>query len=135
MRVKVWFGPKLMLVVKSPEDLKIILNADESHDKPLFFYKMFTRCGLIVLNGNESKVHRKAINPVFSPKNLRNYLPIIDNKVKTFLNRFETRLNSKSIDMHHYALDFSIETILAALFGNEEVDENERLFFIKATEE
>lgn len=134
-RVKVWFGPFLMLVVRNPEDLKIILNADESHDKPLFFYKMFTRYGLIVLNGKESKVHRKAINPVFSSKNLRSYLPIIDEKVKIFLKRFESRLSAEDIDMHHAALDYSLETILAALFGNNQVEEKERSFFIKATEE
>lgn len=128
-------GPFLLLVVKDPEDIKIVFNSDECFDKPLSFYNLYIGYSLFVFRADVYKIHRRAINPLFYPTALRSYLPIINAKMTKFLENFDLKLSSEKVDICHQAMDFTLESSLATLFGNETVDEKARLKFIEDVEQ
>lgn len=84
--------------------------------------------------GDKYKVHRKAVNPLFFPTSLQRCLPILNMKMRDFLERYDTRLDSKAIEFTHPSMDFILDSILATMFGIDHVGENARLKFIHDTE-
>jgi cytochrome P450 family 4 len=77
-----WIGPKLFILVDQPDDVQIVLNSPNSSYKGevyafLEFFKKGSG-GLITINGEKWKTHRKLLNPCFIPKILDSYLPIFN---------------------------------------------------------
>lgn len=68
------------------------------------------------MNGEDYKVHRKAVLPLFFPMALKTYLPTINAKVKSFLEKFDFKLSVDAIDFHHHAMDFALETSMDAIY-------------------
>lgn len=124
-----------MIIVRDADDLKTIFNSEECFDKINLMYKQMNDYGLFVLNGDTYKHHRKTVNPVFNPVNLRSYLPILNSKMGEFIKRFDSHLQPlKEIDISHYTTDFTLETIFSTMFSNNEINEDDRRRFIKAVD-
>lgn len=132
---RLWLGPILVLMVRDAADLKIILNSEECFDKIDFIYKQLFTYGLLVMGGDEYKLHRKQINPLFYPMALRSYLPIINGKLKNFMARFDSGLKpNEEFELSILTGDFTMDTILATMFGVDHVDEKVRLGLIDSME-
>lgn len=114
---KLWFGPFLTYVVRKPEDIQIILNSDDCQDKPLFFYRELFEYGLIVMNGDEYKVHRKATAPLYTLKSLRNFVPQFDGVMNKFLVDFDSNLKLETFDLVRDTMDFALNGNLVTFFG------------------
>lgn len=112
-----------------------MLASEECFDKIGFLYKLFFKHGLFVLEGDEYKFHRKVINPLFNPAAMKSYLPIINNKVKSFMSRFDERLKpDDEIEFCRLATDFSMDAMLATMFGIDHDDEDARSKFLDSVE-
>lgn len=132
---KVWIGPYLLVVVRDADDLKTILYSKECFDKSSLFYDLFVDYGLFGLGGRTYKLHRRTINPVFYPMQLKSFFPIIKQKTNEFLQRFDGQLEpSKEIEFSHHATDFSLDSIVSTLFSKVDTTEQERGEFIEANE-
>lgn len=125
---KLWCASNLLLMVRDPDDLKIILNCDECFNKPDILYKPFVKFGMFVMRDERYKAHRRLILPIFSPRALQSYLPTINIKAKEFLKRFDSKLEStRPFDIYHSISDFTLDSILMTLLGvivREEVRHN-----------
>lgn len=84
--------------------------------------------------GERYKIHRRAVNPLFNPGSLHRYLPVVNRKTLSFLERFDERLESREFDFTHHAMDFIMETLLATMMGIEDISESTRLKFIHDTD-
>lgn len=132
---KAWIGPFLMLFIRDADDLKTILNSEKCFDKVSILYEKVIDYGLLVIGGETYKLHRKSINPIFHPTQLKSFIPIIKRKMDDFLLRFDSRIEtSEEIEMSHFASDFTLDTILATMFSNNDITENERMRFIVSSE-
>jgi hypothetical protein len=90
--VKNWLGPMLWVFCINPEDTKIIMNSPDCLDKPRIIYGAIFEFGLISINGEEYKAHRKAITPLFKLYSLRAFLPKINQVLDEFLVEFDRKL-------------------------------------------
>lgn len=126
---KLWAGPFLILVVRDPDDIKIALNSDECFDKPSLIYSPYFSYGLFVMGGDAYKFHRKNINPVLYPACLQSIIPILDSRMQSFMERLDAKLTSKQIEFSHYASDYTLDTILATMFGVDNIAEEARFKF------
>jgi cytochrome P450 len=122
---KLWFGPWLLVFCLNPEDAKIVLNSSDCHDKPRFFYRGVTDFALVTINGDISKLLRKTITPLFTPKSLKSYVPIIDEVANEFLSDFNVESSAGFFDVSLFTLDFVLNSSLRTLF-NMKVDEATR---------
>lgn len=124
-----------MLVVRDADDLKTIYTSEECFDKVNLMYDQVLDFGLLVLGGSTYKLHRKTYNPVFYPAQLRSYFPIIKRKMDGFIERFDSRLEpGKEVEFSHFTTDFTLESILATMFANDDITEAQRTAIIDAIE-
>lgn len=123
-----------MVVVREPEEIKTILNSDYSFEKPLMIYKCFFSYGLLTTGGDINKLHRKRVNPLFYPTKLQSYVPTLNAKVTTFLKRFDSNLILEEIEMSEHATYFAIDSMLATLFGIDDISEEMKENYLKNSE-
>lgn len=129
---KLWIGPFLYFVTQKPEDVKIIINSEDCHDKPLLEYTQTFSYGLLSMNGDEYRTQRKAITPLFSPKALRSYIPRINIIADKFLVDFDSNLKSKTFDILDDMLKVSLVTSLQNFF-DDQTDEKTCASFLKSS--
>lgn len=133
---KIWAGPVLFLVVRDPDDIKIVLNSEETFDKIALFYKQYLSYCLFSMNGGDKyKRHKKVVSPLFHPASLQRCLPIINMQMRKFLKRFDANLHpGKAIECSHYAMDFILDTLLSTMFGIDDTADEARMKFVVDTE-
>lgn len=125
---KVWLGPFLFFVPLNPDDIKIALQCDY---KPTMYEEVIDY-GLLMLNGDTFKLHRKAVYPIFSAKSLQNFLPATNQIANEILDNFEVK--TKAFNLIHLTMDFSIASSLINFFGAKHVDKEQRKKFLEATD-
>lgn len=133
---KFWTGPKFYVVVRDPVDIKTVLNSDEAFDKIAIFYKQYLSYCLFSMEGGEKyKSHRKTMTPLFSATSLQRCLPILNMKTENFFERFDKAFDpKKEIEFSHLTMDFILDTILATMFGVDNVSDDERMKFVGDTD-
>lgn len=133
---KFWTGPFLFIVVRDPVDIKIALNSEETNDKIALFYKQYLAYCLFSMEGGDKyKAHRKTMTPLFSATSLQRCLPILNMKTESFFERFDRTLDPrKEIEFSHLTMDFILDSILATMFGVDNVSDDERMKFVVDTE-
>jgi cytochrome P450 len=105
---KVWFGPYIGVFCHNPQDAKIIFNSPDFLSKPRLFYRGFADFALLSINGEAYKALRKAITPLLTPKSLKSFLPLIDEKANEFLVSFNQNLSSDTFDVSRDTLYFAM---------------------------
>jgi cytochrome P450 len=131
---KAWLGPLLFFIPFSPEDIKIILNSGDCQNKPSFLYKPVFTYGLISMNGNEYKAHRKAAVSLFTWKALQSFLPSINEVMNEFLINFDTKLQPKTFEPTKQILNFALNSTLSTIFGLK-IDQKYREKFVHDAQE
>lgn len=120
--------------MRDPNDVKIILNSAETFEKTQIIYGLYFKFGLLVMGGEQYKLHRKAITPLFQPETLKTYMPTINRKMDSFMERFDKRLEPGAFDFTLLIMDFFLDSLLATMFGIDHIDEEVRMEFIEDTE-
>lgn len=80
-------------------------------------YEFFFKYGLLSIGGNEYRWHRKLMNPLFTPANVRNLIPIINEETSSFLQNYAVLLESQQIDMRRLMGKFTLRTVIRTFFG------------------
>jgi cytochrome P450 len=120
--VKAWFGPFLWIFCLNPEDVKIVLNSADCTKKPRIIYSSLADFALLTMNGEMYKAHRKAITPLFTPKSLKLFTPLIDEVANEFLADFDTNMPENSFDISHYTLDFALNSIFRTFLNIDDIN-------------
>lgn len=137
--LKMYIGPKLIIILDKPKDLKAVLNSTHCFDKPyvygfypcpqgisteqctngkysIFFYSFFLNmCHL--LGGVLWKRSRKLINPCFNLKTLQSFIPIFYKKTMNLVDELKDHVERSGIDIMPYAAACSLDAILATVMG------------------
>lgn len=113
---RAWFGPVLLIGIDEPEDMQIILNADQCLDKPYMYKHLRNENGLLGSNKEIWKQHRRALNPTFNIKVLLGFIPIFNKKAKTLADQMEQNVG-KSIDIYRPVFKCLTDTILSTALG------------------
>lgn len=125
--VKNWLGTWLFVFCLDPEDTKIILNSPACQDKPRKIYDKLFEFGLVSINGEKYKMHRKAITPLFSLKSLKSFLPLINEAANEFMINFDSKLTKDFFDISHNTMDFAFYSTLRTFLAADDVDEAVRM--------
>jgi cytochrome P450 len=128
-----WLGLKFFLNLHNPEDVKIALNSEKCFEKS-FSLSFFYKWGLLTIGGEKYKQQRKALNPLFTPSNLRSLIPKINAKATEFLENYADELEMKNADWKLLASKFTLNTVCKTLFNVEELDKESLQNFIVDTE-
>lgn len=124
--VKVPFFTKLYLV-NNPDMIKYILKDNyENYYRQSFFARplqLFLGNGLLNLQGAEWRKRRKTLAPIFQPKNIMQFAPIIQTITKTRLQTWDNKgANGSSFDISQEVLSMVYLIALKAFF-NQEINE------------
>lgn len=130
-----WFGPMFWFVAKKPEEIKIILNSDETFDKTDHGLSVIVEHGMLTDGGEKYKLERKSISPFFSTSNLRRFFPIINKKMSEFIKRFDSDLPSSEFNITSHVMDFAMDTIFSTMFNIDHVPIEKRLQLLKSMEQ
>lgn len=120
--IKLWIGPKLVVILTDPRDIEVILSSnvyiDKSPDYQLF--QPWLGDGLLISTGDKWKAHRKLIAPTFHLSVLRSFISTFNANSKQVVKKFE-ELGSTEFDCHEYMSAATVEILLETAMG---VDKN-----------
>ncbi|XP_059621811.1 cytochrome P450 4c21-like [Phlebotomus argentipes] len=116
-----WLGPRMYLLVSDPKLIQSVLfapetlNRDDIYD---FVNVLGDAGGLLTLNGQTWKNHRKNLNPCFNVKILQSYMPIFNEKAGIMMKNLTARLHKGPFDFYEFmdacTLDMICQTTLGA---------------------
>jgi cytochrome P450 len=89
-----------------------------------------TDFALLTINGDAYKLLRKTIAPLFTPKSLKSYVPIINKVANEFLEDFNVESTAGFFDISLFTLDFVLNSSLRSFF-NMKVDDATRCSLIE----
>jgi cytochrome P450 len=119
----IWLGPFLCSIISKPEDVRIVLNCENSFEKSSV-YKITFKTGLSTIGGKKYKQHRKSLNPIFKPSHLRSFLSVIDLKTQHFFNVYsnELEIDNDHNDVKFLISKYTLSTVCSSIFGIDESD-------------
>ncbi|XP_034230127.1 cytochrome P450 4C1-like isoform X2 [Thrips palmi] len=141
--VSFWLGERPFLFVTRPEDVECLLSSCKHVVKPEIVYGLVSRFfgrGLITINGDEWRHHRRVLTPAFHFAVLEKYSGIFTRRAAHFaaqLTRDGPSASGESFDFMPLASTFVTDTVLETAFGlqgGEEHDAVGRREFIHATQ-
>lgn len=113
--IKVWFGPEIMLIIKSADHVQKVLNSRECLDKPKFFKFFGVEQGSLFGTYNAWKSHRKILTPAFNPQLLKNFVPVFDKNSRNLIKLLnKEKCGGDEFDIHPFMSILFLETILSA---------------------
>lgn len=81
---------RTLLIATTPEVAKQVLNENAydyaKNEVTRSFLRRFLGDGLVVVEGNQHKLQRKAVSPAFSGKHIKDLVPVMWTKSKEFVN-------------------------------------------------
>ncbi|KAJ3628001.1 hypothetical protein MTP99_015332 [Tenebrio molitor] len=120
---RVWIGPRLLVVVKDPHQLKIILQSSKIAKKSHFykFFKPFLGRGLFTASGPTHKLHKKLIQPLFSSKMIEGYCYLFQKHADVFVERLRQHAGGPPFDIIFYLRDTVFESTIDLLMADANV--------------
>ncbi|XP_045801119.1 cytochrome P450 72A68-like isoform X6 [Trifolium pratense] len=127
----IWFGPVPRLIIADPELIKDVLNKYDDFRKPDVnpVAKLLIR-GLIHLEGEQWRKHRKIVNPAFHIEKLKIKLPIFFKSCDDLISKWETMLSSDGsceMDVWPFLQNLASDVISRTAFGSS-YEEGRRIF-------
>ncbi|XP_061395359.1 probable cytochrome P450 311a1 [Musca vetustissima] len=123
---RLWLGPQLWVFLHSPQETRDALN-DATLKKADSFQMLniFIGNGLLISEGKEWELHRKALGPAFHPNILNGFTHTIIQHVNILVDRLRD-LNSQPIEVSDYLFACIMDTIIDTLMGkNLETQKNQ----------
>ncbi|CAJ2659452.1 unnamed protein product [Trifolium pratense] len=127
----IWFGPVPRLIIADPELIKDVLNKYDDFRKPDVnpVAKLLIK-GLIHLEGEQWRKHRKIVNPAFHIEKLKIKLPIFFKSCDDLISKWETMLSSDGsceMDVWPFLQNLASDVISRTAFGSS-YEEGRRIF-------
>lgn len=110
-----WLGDYLSVIIDDPDDLKTVLNSEETFEKSLH-YRFFFKHGLFVDSGEHYKIQRKTLAPMFHPTNLRINMKITNERMNEFFDRYHSKIDGNRLDARDITFKFTTRTVIQTLF-------------------
>lgn len=120
-----WFGPVVMIGIDEPDDMQVILNAEQCLDKPYFYGHLRNETGLLGSQKDLWKVHRRALNPTFNPKVLTSFIPTFNAKAKTLTEQMDLNVGLR-IEIYRPIFKCLMDMIVNTALGMEWKLQNSR---------
>lgn len=111
---KVWFGPELMVMISTPDEMQKVLNSKECLDKSEFFKSFRLQNASLFGTLDAWRSHRKILNPAFSIQILKTFVPLFDESSKKLIKILEKHCGQNEFDVFPHMSAFFLETILKA---------------------
>ncbi|RYP81783.1 hypothetical protein DL769_001823 [Monosporascus sp. CRB-8-3] len=120
------FGNGEVIVCNSPETFKEVLQAKCYSFRKSDFFRRFTKeflgHGLVNMEGEAHRAHRKMISPVFSLNNIRRLEPVFQNKAKEVTCLFDRAIDANNggaaaIDCTDTFMRATLDAVGVALLG------------------
>ncbi|XP_070508369.1 probable cytochrome P450 313a4 [Chironomus tepperi] len=109
---KLWLLKHLLVMTKDANVINKIFNSPYTVDKPELFYDAFlVKRGLIAINGDDQKVHRKIFTKSFTPKVLQTFPVIFDEKAKQIMDMLNSHVNCGEFEFMDYAGSYSFDAL------------------------
>ncbi|XP_037030675.1 cytochrome P450 4C1-like [Bradysia coprophila] len=137
-RIRFWLGSKLLVYINSPEDMETLINSN-IQDKGTVYDSVSDLIGghgLLSLNGNDWKIHRKLLNHTVQHYGILNsYSPIFDEKVKILIALLNKKVG-QTVNIYDYVESAAAEIVCNTTFGvNLKLQQNENRMFLDAVNE
>ncbi|GAB0097446.1 hypothetical protein DMENIID0001_130830 [Sergentomyia squamirostris] len=132
---KVQLGPKVFVVISTPEDVKTLTMSTGTLNK-MDVYRFF-RCptGLATAPGPIWKTHRRLLTPSFNTQTLQTFLPIFNDKAKILIANLEKVVEHSDRDFLKYIFYCTLEMICETTFGyNIDVQNGKNLDYFESVE-
>nr|QBQ34516.1 cytochrome P450 CYP4g15-2 [Diaphorina citri] len=127
--VKIWFGPRLIILLKDPRDVEIILSSHVHIDKsPEYrFFKPWLGNGLLISTGEKWRAHRKLIAPTFHLNVLKSFLDLFNQNSRAVVEKMRKH-NGEAFDCHDYMSECTVEILLETAMGVNKKTQNQSGF-------
>ena len=120
---KIWLLKNLVIMTKDADFINKVFNSPYTIDKPELFYDAFlVKRGLIAINGEDQKVHRKIFTKSFTTKVLQTLPKIFDEKSKRIVKLLENKVNCGEFEFTDYAGSYSFDTLGSSNLNYSEKD-------------
>lgn len=107
---KGWIGPKLTVLTQDPDTIHAIYNSPHCMNKPTMLYNaLYTKQGLLSVNGSMYDKHRKIFNRSFKPSILQQLVPVFNEKSLKCMEMLKEQLNQGEFNMYSYTGACSLE--------------------------
>ncbi|XP_034249963.1 cytochrome P450 4C1-like [Thrips palmi] len=99
--VKLWLGPVLVVIVSRPDDLELVFTDARLADKPWLMYASSMEpclgAGLITMNGEDYRRHRRLIAPSFAQNVLHSFAPSFNANAHRLVDRLDELAESGEV--------------------------------------
>jgi cytochrome P450 len=113
--VKFWCGPtNLVVIIDSPEDMKVILNSEFCLEKALFYDFVNAGKALIVAKKEAWKVLSKVLLRAFNKNLLESSVQVINQESKKLVRKLSEKVDGEEFDV----LESVAEGVLEMIFKN-----------------
>jgi cytochrome P450 len=110
--VKFWLGPtNLVVIIDSPEDMKLILNSENCLDKASFYNFVNAGKALIAAKKEVWKVHSKILLRAFNKNLLESSAQVIYEESKELVRKLSEKTNGEEFDVFESVADSALEMI------------------------
>ncbi|CAH2217755.1 jg27078 [Pararge aegeria aegeria] len=110
-------GPKVFYVVTDPEDFLKISNTCLQKDHIYEFFKAWLGNGLATSSVPVWKIHRKLLNPAFSPTVLHGFLDVFNGQSRRLVKDLEVEVGKGQFDHWIYTRNNTLETLCLTVMG------------------
>ncbi|KAJ2942966.1 hypothetical protein O0L34_g15156 [Tuta absoluta] len=117
-----YFGTKPALIIQDPKIIKLITTKDHAYfsgrDVSKYCDREVITKNMFFTHGDNWKVLRQNLSPLFTVSKVKNMFPLIQNCVKTFENMLERELSmSNVLEGRSLMARFTIDCIGSVVFG------------------
>jgi cytochrome P450 family 4 len=117
---RVWFGPKLVIVLSDPVDIQRIIGDSKIRNRDYIITKAmlpFIGNGLLAARDELWKVHRKLLTPTFHFKVLLTYVEVFGRKSQKLCDTLEEFADGETVDIHKYVSMCTMDAICETAIG------------------
>lgn len=107
---KGWLGAKFAVLTQDPETIHAIYNSPHCLNKPGYLYNsLYTKLGLLTVNGKTYEKHRKIFNRCFKPSVLHNLVPVFNEKAMKCVEMLKEQDGKGEFNIYKYIGACSLE--------------------------
>lgn len=134
---KTCHGPTILMVLNSPDDVKTVMTSKHCLDKSVIMKFANLDQGSLFGSLDAWHRHRPVMNPYFGGVNMKNFIPLFNEKSLILTRNLSKNVGKKEFDIFHDMTALTLETILNAMeydIDLQNMEEGERDIPIKCLE-
>jgi cytochrome P450 len=118
--VRIWLGPRLTIIVSSPEDARMVLNNPKVVDRDHLvcaFLDSLIDSSLLTAKGDVVRARRKLMMPAFHIKNLTEYLDVFTRKGEELCEQLDKMADGRNVDIKDQLAICLLDALYETFFG------------------